>query len=520
MSSNLTAYIALFSTSGVINLYLCMYVFFRRHQYTNIAYYFMLYTVSISIYCFGSALGLTATTLSGLKFWNTILYIGMPASATLGLLFAMKYLGMKIKAAWALPLLSISAITCVMVATNDFHNLHYKVFEIDPVLGAPFVVQEIGPWYIFHGILTFSSMFVAFLLMLSRWRETARVYRAQLLFLLIGQFIPMVTAFIYLLGFTPPGIDPVPMVLWFTSLLYVWSINTTRMFAVVPIAKDAIFNSINDGVVVLDDTHQLIEFNQSFKGMFPLIHRSMYGMNFNQVWQELVDEPFPLTLDASSVTSEINLESFPIPYIYQIRMLPLQHANNQKGMLLIFTEVSELKRLQRELENRAYYDELTQLYNRRAFFEKGELDLILAKEDELPYSLILFDVDHFKKVNDRFGHDVGDLLLKHVADVCKSQLEESSIFARYGGEEFVIGLKDKTGSEAEKVAERLRLKLESSPLVLPEQAITVTVSSGVAEAQAHTEETLHQLLKKSDEALYVAKRQGRNQVQMYRENVG
>lgn len=112
------------------------------------------------------------------------------------------------------------------------------------------------------------------------------------------------------------------------------------------------------------------------------------------------------------------------------------------------------------------------------------------------------------------------MLLKHVADVCKSQLEESSLFARYGGEEFVIGLNDKTGYEAEKLAERLRLKLESTPLILPDQSITVTVSSGVAEAQAHTEETLHQLLKKSDEALYDAKRQGRNQVQMYREDVG
>lgn len=144
MSSQLTAYIALFSTSGVINLYVCMYVFFRRHQYTDIAYYFMLYTITISIYCFGSALGLTANSLAALKFWNAILYIGMPASATLGLLFAMKYLGMNIKAAWAIPLLSISVITFIMVATNDVHHLHYQVFEIDPVLGAPFVFQEIG----------------------------------------------------------------------------------------------------------------------------------------------------------------------------------------------------------------------------------------------------------------------------------------------------------------------------------------------------------------------------------------
>ncbi|MDQ0207365.1 histidine kinase N-terminal 7TM domain-containing diguanylate cyclase [Alkalicoccobacillus murimartini] len=518
MSSQLTAYITLFSTSGVINLYLCMYVFLRRHQYTNISYYFMFYTAAISIYCFGSALGLTATTLEQLKFWNIILYIGMPVSAPLGLLFAMKYLGMKIKAAWALPLLSISVISFLMVATNDFHHLHYRVFEIDPVLGAPFVQQEIGSWYMIHGIFTFVSMFVAFFLMLSRWRETAKVYRAQLLFLMIGQFVPMVTAFIYLLGFTPPGIDPVPMVLWFTSLLYVWSINSTRMFTVMPIAKDSIFNSINDGVIVLDESHRMIEFNEAYKSMFPSMHKSMVGMDFKYVWLGLTGEAFPLDLDSADITSEIQLKNDDTPYIYQVRMSPLQHANNRKGLLLIFTEVTELKRLQLELENRAYYDDLTQIYNRRAFFEKSEHEFSLTKQTASPYSIILMDIDYFKKVNDTFGHDVGDQLLMHVVHVCQTDLKEDVLFARYGGEEFVIGLNNYTGAEAEIVANQLRLRLESKPLIMNDVAISITISSGLAEASEDTEETLHQLLKKADKALYVAKRQGRNQVQVYAED--
>ena len=518
VSSQLTAYITLFSTSGVINLYLCMYVFLRRHQYTNIAYYFIFYTAAISIYCFGSALGLTSTTLEQLKFWNVILYIGMPISAPLGLLFAMKYLGMKLKAAWVLPLLSISVISFVMVATNDFHHLHYRVFEIDPDLGAPFVIQEIGSWYMIHGIFTFASMFVAFFLMLSRWRETAKVYRAQLLFLLIGQFVPMVTAFIYLLGLTPPGIDPVPMVLWFTSLLYVWSINSTRMFSIMPIAKDAIFNSINDGVIVLDESHRLIEFNQAYKSMFPSIHKSMYGMDFKQVWIGLTGEAFPLKLDSAGITNEVQLKADEVPYIYQVRVSPLQHANNRKGLLLIFTEVTELKRLQLELENRAYYDELTQIYNRRAFFEKCEHEFNVAQQTAIPYSIILMDVDYFKKVNDTFGHDVGDQLLKHVVHVCQQQLKEEILFARYGGEEFVIGLNNCTGAEAEAVANQLRLQLESKPLLMNDAAISVTISCGVAETGEGAKETLHQLLKKADQALYAAKRQGRNQVQMYAEN--
>ena len=108
-----------------------------------------------------------------------------------------------------------------------------------------------------------------FLLAVYRWKETAKAYRLQLISLMVGQLVPIVTAFIYLMGFTPQGIDPVPMVLWVSSFLYLWSINSSRMFTVMPVAKDAIFNSINDGVIVLDESYRLIEFNLASKNMFP-----------------------------------------------------------------------------------------------------------------------------------------------------------------------------------------------------------------------------------------------------------
>src|SRR5690606_40642820 len=96
MGSQLTMYITLVCTSGVLNLYLCLYAFSKRHKYTNIANYFIFYTATISIYCFASAMILISTTLEQISFWNTILYIGMPTSATLGLLYVMSYLGFKL----------------------------------------------------------------------------------------------------------------------------------------------------------------------------------------------------------------------------------------------------------------------------------------------------------------------------------------------------------------------------------------------------------------------------------------
>ncbi len=515
MNSQLTAYITLICTSGVLNLYLCLYVFAKRHHYNDIARFFILYTGAITVYCFGAAFGLISTTLEQMTFWTVIQYAGMPFSAPLGLLFIMYFLGKNITKRLFAALLVIPFISFIMVATNHWHHLHYRVFEVDPVLGFPYIYQEIGIWYVIHGVFTFASMFVAFLLALSHWKETARVYRPQIFSLVIGQLVPMLTAFLYLIGFAPQGIDPVPMVLWVSSLLYLWAIHSSRMFSIMPIAKDTIFNSINDGVMVLDESCRLIEFNHGSRSMFPLLNKSMFGMDFNKVWFELSGDSFPFPLETSVVTKELKLTIDGSERIYQVRTSALHHANNRNGLLVIFTEITELKMLQLKLEHQAYYDELTQIFNRRAFFQMAEQDFAAAQKVSSPFTIILMDIDHFKSVNDTYGHSVGDQVLMHVAKACEKQLVEGMIFARYGGEEFVLSLMGCTAYEGEKLADQLRKHIAAQPLLTPEGVLTVTLSFGVAEAAEDPEETLNQLLIKADKALYSAKREGRNQVQVY-----
>ncbi|TKC16769.1 histidine kinase N-terminal 7TM domain-containing diguanylate cyclase [Robertmurraya kyonggiensis] len=518
MNSELTAYITLICTSGVLNLYLCFYVFLKRHNYTKIARFFIFYTSFITIYCFASAFGLMSTTIEEIKFWTIIQYAGMPFSPPLGLLFVMQYLGYKLSIKKYIALLIIPIMSLIMVATNDLHHLHYRIFEVDPILGAPYVHQEIGVWYMIHGVYTFACMFVAFLLVLFSWKDTAKSYRGQLLALLCGQLVPMVTAFIYLIGCTPPGVDPVPMVLWLTSLLYLWAISTSQMFRIMPIAKDSIFNSINDGVIVLDESYRLIEFNRASNGMFPQLEKSMFGMNFLDIWNSLSGEVFPFELESVTNNEELKLIGADrLERIYQVRTSALHHINKSQGLLIIFTDITELKGLQLELEHQAYYDELTQIYNRRAFFQICNEAFADAKSTSSSFTVILMDVDFFKRVNDTYGHYMGDLLLEHVAKVCKSHLKENALFARYGGEEFVLALKGYTASEGEVLSEELRSLLETQPLVTSEGDLSVTLSFGVAEATEGTEETVFKLLNKADKALYSAKQEGRNRVHVYTE---
>lgn len=516
MGSQLTMYITLVCTSGVLNLYLCLYAFSKRHKYTDIANYFIFYTAAISIYCFASAMCLLSTTLEQINFWNIILYIGMPMSSTLGLLFVMSYLGFRMTVNRSILMLLIPFITILMVATNNWHHLHYRVFELDPNLGAPYVYQEIGMWYAVHGIYTFASMFIAFLLLISHWKETGKAYRPQLIALMFGQLVPMLTAFLYLIGFTPAGIDPVPMILWLSSLLYLWAISTSRLFRIMPIAKDTIYNSIKDGAIVLDESYRLIEFNQASKALLPHLDKSMFGKSFVKIWTEQTGEALPFKLGADVVDiQELKRVSNDSERVYQVRITSLEQAKNSKGLLLVFTDMTEIKRLQEKLEQQAYYDELTQIYNRRAFLQQCEQDFKKAKETACPFTIILIDIDYFKRVNDTYGHHVGDQLLVHVVKVCQTQLQEGHFFARYGGEEFVIALKEYNDVEGEALANQLRRSVEMAPLMTSEGNIAATLSIGVAEVKEWTDETLHKLLHKADTALYTAKEEGRNRVKVF-----
>lgn len=116
MNAPLTAYITLICTSGVLNMYLCLYVFAKRNKFTNIAYYFIVYSASISLYCFASAFGLMSTTLEQIKYWTIVQYVGMAPSAPLGLLFIMKYLGMNLTTKKWMALLTIPFLSFIMVS--------------------------------------------------------------------------------------------------------------------------------------------------------------------------------------------------------------------------------------------------------------------------------------------------------------------------------------------------------------------------------------------------------------------
>lgn len=165
-----------------------------------------------------------------------------------------------------------------------------------------------------------------------------------------------------------------------------------------------------------------------------------------------------------------------------------------------------------ELSKLSRTDPLTQLDNRRYFNEKLESVCRASTRDNGKVSVAVIDCDHFKRINDDYGHDVGDQCLKHVASQLVDSLRSNDSCARYGGEEFSLILPGLDANEAKVVTERIRLQIESTPINVGQQTIQLTVSIGCASREIQTFDASlpNQLFKQADLALYAAKQNGRN----------
>lgn len=182
------------------------------------------------------------------------------------------------------------------------------------------------------------------------------------------------------------------------------------------------------------------------------------------------------------------------------------------GYCGISTDISEIHRLKQKLLQQSITDELTGLYNRRYFFEVLKKELNRTKRHQLECSLLLLDIDLFKRINDQHGHPSGDSILQQIAQTLKYDIRQEDTLARLGGEEFVILLPETSQVKAYDVAERIRIRVaESNMTGTLNTPIDVTVSIGLATSISGDADA-YQLYSLADSRLYQAKDSGRNQV--------
>jgi len=179
---------------------------------------------------------------------------------------------------------------------------------------------------------------------------------------------------------------------------------------------------------------------------------------------------------------------------------PIEIAVRARSAIQIYEQ-------QKRLEFLALYDGLTEIYNHKTVIDLIRMDYQKALNQNVPYSMIMMDIDSFKKINDRYGHPAGDEILKNISGLMREQFEKTGLVGRYGGEEFCIG----TPGNGEEKAEILKVAVENSAFHIQDMEINVTISIGVAVCCTQTKElAAEEILSIADRQLYLAKSSGKN----------
>lgn len=310
---------------------------------------------------------------------------------------------------------------------------------------------------------------------------------------------------------------------------------------VIPERVQMAFNTLTEGVVIIDKSERILLANNAFGQMLNRDAVSLTGIKITQFrWNlrkgDSTSVPWHETLkDGISVTAAAMYfgAASGDSYSLSVNCSPIEDNNNKvRGALITFEDVSNLEKHNNQmnklvvrlietekevteknlsLKRLANHDALTNCLNRRALLEQFENYYQDHLQQGKELACLMFDIDLFKRVNDKFGHTVGDHAIRFVADVLHSKSREGDLIARYGGEEFVVVLPNTTTKEAYEFAERVRKTVETESGISFTEAGPITVSIGVSTLKSQPKNR-EQLIDFSDQALYIAKNSGRNQV--------
>lgn len=298
--------------------------------------------------------------------------------------------------------------------------------------------------------------------------------------------------------------------------------------------NDTIFNTIDNGIIVLDKNLKVIAWNMWLEIRTNISKEDIENKNICEKFSYINEKKLKRKIKAALITKspsyfnvdphqnliKIKINSINSSYKYMQQDVTIVPYNIEEGIVCLYIydktslcEInSKLQRANDELIDLSNKDYLTKTYNRRYFDDYARKIIELARRNQQNISVIAVDIDRFKKINDTFGHSVGDEVLIAVSNILKTHIRQSDIAARFGGEEFVILLYNSNLEEATKVAEKIRVLIENTIIRIGKEEVNITASFGVATLNSEKNEDIYITLQRADDLLYLAKKHGRNLV--------
>ncbi|AXH13623.1 sensor domain-containing diguanylate cyclase [Halarcobacter bivalviorum] len=299
-------------------------------------------------------------------------------------------------------------------------------------------------------------------------------------------------------------------------------------------SNDTIFNTIDNGIIILDENLNILAWNRWLEIRTNILKEEVIDKGICQKFSYIDEKRLKRKVKAALVTkspSYYNVD--PHKYLIKIKINSINSnydlmqqdvtivpydIENKIVCLYIYDKTalceinSKLERANTELVDLTNKDYLTKVYNRRYFNDYSKKAIELAKRNNQDISVVAIDIDRFKKINDTFGHTVGDEALITVANILRSNIRKSDIVSRFGGEEFVMLLNNASLTEATVIAEKIRVIIEDTIIKVGDKEIDITASFGVATLNKENDENISITLQRADDLLYLAKKHGRNEV--------
>ena len=476
---------------------------FRKHD--RVALYFSMLTLCIGIYSLGYAMEIFSNTLSSMTFWNTIQYIGIPFIPSIWLLFAFEYNGNPLPLKMKISILLLSVLMMIFRYTSDDNHLYYMSLSVSTNGYFPILFIQKGPMYWVQTLFLTSSVIIANYLFYASYRKSTGFIRRQSQLMLAASFFPWISSLLDLLNIAPLHLDYTPLGLTVSMLIFLIAYYRYHFLNIKPLAKEYFFQSTQDGILVMDKNYSIIDFNPTAASLFTVLNQHAIGKNV-----QLLDQ-YEGLVNLIHDGQEAQYDMMESKGSYKVTTVKLFEKNQHVvGYMTTLVDITKYVDLMNELNYLASRDGLTGIYNRRHFVTLGTSTLEESRRQHFPLSIMIFDLDHFKQINDQYGHKAGDEVLKMVAQVCQHSLRPEDILGRYGGEEFVILLPKTALEETQIMAQQLLTNIGMAEIVEEEKKITVTASFGIMGVDIVTEETLDDFLIHADRALYQAKSEGRN----------
>lgn len=500
-----------------VSLYLLVYAVRRIPAPTGA--YVAAFSLAMAWWCAMQWAGLLWQNLDYRYLLAQLQYFGIATVPVLWLCIALSYSGYNaFLSRWSALLWVMPVLTVIMAVTNEFHGLVWQSFALNP--DSPGLLIDYGPWFRANVAWSYMAVLAGTVLICIRI-GLAPLYRLQLLAAVVSPLIVLAINLPFIVGGWYLPIDPTPIGFVLAAVLMLLA-TRRRLFSAVPVARRLTMDNISDGVIVIDNAGNIVDSNPVAREMLggKRIHigKALPGMLAEKLKRSgsgqsdiTLADGHCLNVRISDVTTQSHART---GRVILLRDVTLERDAQRK---LIAAE-EEMRVLNEQLRTLANTDELTELANRRRLYEVLSQEWARSERYQRPLSIVLLDFDRFKEVNDNYGHQAGDEVLRQASRKLREVTRPVDLPARHGGEEFALLLPETSLEQAIDVAGKVHKALSG---ILYSDAdgnrFSVTVSLGVASKQAN-DVSPDAMVLRADRAMYLSKQTGRNGVSVARDD--